>query len=80
METWTMLVAAVALFFAGWGWGQFWAVWHLQQESAKAMKGRLQITMPINPDDAAAAMDMLSLMVRQVEQERKARAKLRGES
>lgn len=66
----TMILYAAIFFGAGVGWGQWWAERQLRQET----KGRVQVTMPVNPEDAAATLEMLSLMVKKAEMDRKARA------
>jgi len=71
-EIFTAVITIGVLLFAGFGWGQLWAERQIRKESAATMKGRMQVTMPVNQEDAAATLEMLSLIVKKVGIERKA--------
>lgn len=69
MSDYTEVVVLLAfVFVAGWGWGQWWAERTIRAERATQEKGRISISMPMKPDDAAATMGLLKSLIEQVEQ------------
>lgn len=66
----TMVLYAAIFFMAGVGWGQWWAERQLRNET----KGRMQVTMPVNPEDAATTMRLLATLVEEAEAHRKVAA------
>lgn len=63
-----LLIAVV--FMAGWGWGQWYAERAVRAERAALEKGRVSVSMPMNPDDAAATMGLLKELIEQVERDK----------
>lgn len=71
----TTMVLYAAIFFAcGWGWGQWWNERQIRAEQRELANGRMNVSMPVKPEDAAATMKMLAALIEQVEAERKAHA------
>ncbi|MGK0657626.1 MULTISPECIES: hypothetical protein [unclassified Methylococcus] len=66
-----MNLLVVIVFVAGFGWGQWWAERQIRIERASLEIGRLSVSMPMNPDDAAATFGLLKTLMEQVERERK---------
>jgi predicted deacetylase len=65
------ILAIAALFFlAGVGWGQWWAERQIRRASAAQAKGRLQVTMPVDSQDAATILAVLKETFEKVEAER----------
>lgn len=73
MERWITLALAALFFVSGWGWGARWQASIIREEAAKATAGRMQVTMPVDPEDAATTLELLSLLVKKAEAERKVR-------
>jgi hypothetical protein len=71
----TMVLYAAIFFLAGVGWGQWWTERQIRQANAESGKGRLQVNMPANPEDAAATLELLSVLVKEAELKRQAAAK-----
>lgn len=63
----TMIAYAAIFFAAGCGWGQWWAERVVRKERRDLEAGRIVISMPANPKDAAATLELLSSLVRDVE-------------
>lgn len=63
-----VIVLLAFVFVAGWGWGQWWAERTIRAEQTKMVGGRLSVSMPMKPDDAAATMGLLKDLIEQVEQ------------
>lgn len=71
MSEYTGVVVLLAIVFvAGWGWGQWWAERTIRAERAAQDNGRISVSMPMKPDDAAATMGLLKNLIDQVEQEK----------
>lgn len=51
-------------FIAGFGWGHAWAEWKIRRDRATAERGRISISMPMDPDRAADVMDTLRVLIR----------------
>lgn len=70
----TLVLYAAIFFCAGVGWGRWWTERQIRQDAAATQKGRMQVTMPVTPEDAAAILHLLASLVEQAETDRKARA------
>ncbi|MBL8474435.1 MAG: hypothetical protein JNM98_21785 [Rhodocyclaceae bacterium] len=70
----TMVLYAAIFFLAGVGWGQWWTERQIRLANEAAVKGRMQVNMPVNPEDAAATMKLLATLVEKAEADRKAHA------
>lgn len=69
MSEYTGVVVLLAfVFVAGFGWGQWWAERTIRAERAAQDNGRISVSMPMKPDDAAATMGLLKSLIEQVEQ------------
>ena len=66
----TMALYAALFFGAGWGWGQWWAERCSRQEKRGLEAGRILVSMPARPDDAAASLRMLADLVSRAEAQR----------
>lgn len=71
----TMALFASIFFIAGMGWGQWWNERSIRLEQGQLMKGRMNVSMPVKAEDAAATMKLLADLVEQAEAERKASAR-----
>lgn len=71
----TMVLYAAIFFACGWGWGQWWNERQIRAEQGELVKGRMTVSMPIKPEDAAATMKLLASLIEQAEAERKAAEK-----
>lgn len=69
----SLLTVAAFFFLAGVGWGQWWAERQIRRAAAAQAKGRLQVAMPVNPQDAAAILALLAENFKKVEAERASR-------
>jgi hypothetical protein len=70
MGEYTGVVVLLAfVFVAGWGWGQWWAERAIRAERAAQDKGRISVSMPMKPEDAAATMGLLKDLMQRVEHE-----------
>lgn len=67
-----MVFYAAVFFFCGWGWGQWWCERQIRAEQGKLMKGRITVSMPMEPEDAASTMRLLAALVDEAERTRKA--------
>lgn len=65
-----IVVLLTFVFVAGWGWGQWWAERTIRAERASHDKGRISLSMPMKPEDAAATMGLLKSLMEQVEQDK----------
>lgn len=64
----TSLVIYATLFFvAGWGWGQWWAERCARRDKSAMEKGRMSVSMPVHPDNAAETLRVLSVLMKQVD-------------
>ncbi len=70
----TMILYAAIFFLAGVGWGQWWTERQIRQDNAENGKHRMQVSMPVNPEDAALTLELLSVLVKEAELKRKAQA------
>jgi hypothetical protein len=62
------LVIYAALFFvAGWGWGQWWAERCARRDKSAMERGRMTVSMPVDPDKAALTLRALSALMAQVD-------------
>lgn len=68
----TMFLFAAIFFFAGVGWGQWWNERKIRLEQGELVKGRMNVSMPVKPEDAAATMKLLASLVEEAEKNRKA--------
>ena len=66
----TMLLYAAVFFFCGWGWGQWWAERQVRQERRALEAGRLTVSLPADPKDAAVTLELLSELVKKAERQR----------
>ena len=66
----TMIVFAAVFFFAGVGWGQWWEARKIRLENENSVKGRLFVSVPTSPDDAAAVMKLLADLMKKVRDDR----------
>lgn len=57
------------VFVAGWGWGQWWAERTIRAERVAQDRGRISVSMPMKPADAAATMGLLKSLIEQVERD-----------
>jgi len=64
-------VIVLIIFFAGWGWGQWLTERSIRIEKTAVDRGRLTVSMPMKPEDAAATMGLLKNLIEQVEAEKK---------
>lgn len=69
----TMVLYGAIFFLAGWGWGQWWNERALRKEQGELVKGRMNVSMPVNPEDAAETMKLLAALVEEAERNRKAK-------
>lgn len=67
----TMVLYAAIFFLAGWGWGQWWNERAIRKEQGELVKGRMNVSMPVKPEDAAATMKLLAALVEEAESQRK---------
>lgn len=70
METISWLLPIAIVFIAGFGWGQWNAERNIRTERTALEKGRVSVSMPMNPDDAAATMELLKNLIEQVERDK----------
>jgi hypothetical protein len=70
----TMVLYAAIFFLCGWGWGQWWNERQIRKEQRELVKGRMTVSMPVKPEDAAATMKLLAALVEEAERTRKAEA------
>ena len=70
-----MAAYAATFFFAGAGWGQWWNERQIRAEQRELSNGRMNVSMPVKPEDAAATMKMLAELIEQAESDRKAHDK-----
>lgn len=61
------IIALVFIFICGIGWGQWLAERNLRQEQEANAKGRINISMPMNPDVSKEVLGLLQEFIRQVE-------------
>lgn len=66
-----LLIAVV--FVGGFGWGQWWAERRIRAEQAVLVKDRVTVSMPMDPEDAAATLGLLEQLVLKVQRERNAK-------
>jgi hypothetical protein len=66
----TMVLFAAVFFACGWGWGQWWAERNARQERRALEVGRIAVSMPADPQDAALTLQLLSALVLKAEAER----------
>lgn len=66
IQVWLVLIA---VFLAGFGWGQWYSEHKIRAERESIERGRLTVSMPLNPDDAAATMGLLKELVEKVKSE-----------
>lgn len=69
----TMALYAAIFFMAGVGWGQWWTERQIRRDNTENGKHRMQVSMPVNPEDAAMTMELLSVLVKEAELKRKAK-------
>ena len=63
----SMVIYAALFFVAGWGWGQWWAERCARRDKASMERGRLNVSMPVNPDNASETLRVLSVLMKQVD-------------
>ena len=63
----TLVIYAALFFGAGWGWGQWWAERCARRERRALEVGRLNVSMPVNPDSASETLRVLSVLMKQVD-------------
>ena len=66
----TMVFYTAVFFACGWGWGQWWAERNARHERRALEAGRITVSMPADPQDAALTLQLLSALVRKAEAER----------
>jgi len=64
----SLVIYAALFFLAGWGWGQWWAERCARREKLAGERGRMTVSMPVNPDNAAETLRVLSALMRQVDE------------
>ena len=69
-DSWQWWLVAALWFFGGWGWGQWWAERNARHERQALEAGRIAVSMPADPQDAALTLQLLSALVRKAEAER----------
>lgn len=69
----TMVLYAAIFFIAGVGWGQWWTERQIRHDNTENGKYRMQVSMPVNPEDAAMTMELLSVLVKEAELKRNAK-------
>ena len=62
-----MVIYAALFFVAGWGWGQWWAERCARRERRALEAGRLNVSMPVNPENASETLRVLSVLMKQVD-------------
>jgi len=71
METIGIGILIVIVFVAGWGWGQWNAERYIRAERVLLEKyGRLNVSMPMDPDDAEKVMGLLKDFVGEVNKDK----------
>lgn len=65
------LIAAATVFVAGFGWGMWVAEMRIRENAAEVGKYRMQVSMPMNPEDAAVTLELLSALVKKAELKQK---------
>jgi hypothetical protein len=65
--TWGWWLVAALWFGGGWGWGQWWAERCARRDKAAMERGRLNVSMPVDPDQASETLRVLSVLMKQVE-------------
>ena len=63
----TMVLYAAVFFACGWGWGQWWAERTSREARAELERGRVTVSMPIEPGRAAGMLELLSKLLKQVD-------------
>ena len=63
----TMVLYAAVFFACGWGWGQWWAERTAREARDDLERGRLTVSMPIEPGRAAGMLELLAKLMRQVD-------------
>ena len=66
-EFWRYAMVAFLWFLSGWGWGQWWAERCARRDKAAMERGRLSVSMPVDPDQASETLRVLSVLMKQVE-------------
>jgi len=69
-----MVLYAAIFFLAGVGWGQWLSERQIRLANEAALKGRMEVNMPMNSEDAAATMKLLAALVEKAEADRKEHA------
>ena len=53
------LLAVFVFFLAGWGWGQWWSERTLRRDRATLERGRIALSMPMDPKWASEMMVLM---------------------
>jgi hypothetical protein len=67
---WSIAAAALILFAAGFGWGQWRAEKQLRQERTALEANRVLVSMPMHADHASKMMGLLKDLIEQVESDK----------
>lgn len=66
----TIVLYTLCVFAAGWGWGAWWQERAIRRDRASGERGRLNVSMPTVPENAAQMMRLLSDLIEQAERDR----------
>jgi len=58
------IVVGGLMFVSGIGWGLWLSEWQTRRDRAKKRLTNIEMSMPMNPDDAAGMMDLLADLLR----------------
>jgi hypothetical protein len=70
VETISLWILIAVIFTAGFGWGQWYAEKSIRQERLRLTSGRLEISMPMNQDDAHSMITLLKELLEEVERKK----------
>ena len=68
IDSWQWWLVAALWFFGGWGWGQWWAERCARRDKSTLERGRMNVSMPVHPDNAAETLRVLSALMKQADE------------
>lgn len=71
MEQINAVLMIFIIFAAGFGWGRWYEERNIRLSRAAMENERINVSMPMNPEDAAAMMGLLKEFLEQIEQGKK---------
>lgn len=69
MSTAGIVMLFIVVFISGYSTGQWVGERQVRREQAEQLSGRINVSMPANPEQAARALELLADLMRKVEQE-----------